>query len=104
MPVNGFSFMNEKFFSIIVQQPLGRACMLKFAQKKRGTLAHGWAFDLKRGTAIPAELARSGWPQNFVRRGRNRTRKPMPRGISRESRELLADSPKEKIARCPQFR
>jgi hypothetical protein len=78
--------------------------MLKFAQKKRGILAPGWAFDLKRGRAIPAELARSGWPQNFVPRGRNRTRKPMPRGASQESRVLLADSPKEKIARSPQFR
>ncbi len=104
MPVNGFSFVNEKFFSIIVQQPLGRACMLKFAQKKRGTMAPGWAFDPKRDRAVPAELARSGWLQNFVPRGRNRTRKPMPRGVSQESRVLLADSPKEKIARSPRFR
>jgi hypothetical protein len=74
MPVNGFSFLSEKFFSIIVQQPLGRACMPDFVQKKRGTVALGWAFDPKRDKAVPAELARSGWPQNFVPRDRNRRR------------------------------
>jgi len=104
MPVNGFSFMNEKFFQIIVQQSLRRARMLKFAQKKPGMMVPCWAFDLKRDRAIPAVLAGSGWLQNFVRRGRNRRRKPTPRGVSQESRVLLASSPKEKIGRCPQFR
>jgi hypothetical protein len=78
--------------------------MLKFAQKKRGMMAPGWAFDLEADRAVPAALAGSGWLQNFVRRGWNRTRKPTPRGVSQELRVLLANCRKEKIARCPQFR
>src|SRR6478752_7611502 len=78
--------------------------MPEFAQKKRGTVAHGSAFDLKRERAVHAGVARSGWLRNFVPRGRNRRRKPTPRGVSQESRVLLANSPKEKIARSPRFR
>ena len=44
--------------------------MLKFAQKKPGTMVPCWAFDLKRDRAIPAVLAGSGWLQNFVPPGR----------------------------------
>src|SRR6185295_19374205 len=66
MPVNGFSFLSEKFLSFIVQQPIGRACMQEFVQKERGTVAPGWAFDLKRDRAVPDEVARSGCLRNFV--------------------------------------
>ena len=104
MPVNGFSFVSESFLSIIVQQPLGRACMPDFVQKKRGTVAPGWAFDLKRDRAVAKDAARSGWLRNFVPRGRNHKRKPTPRGVSQESRVLFANSPKEKIARSPRSR
>ena len=55
MPVNGFSFVSESFLSIIVQQPLRRACMSDFVQKKRGTVAPGWAFDLKRAERFPTK-------------------------------------------------
>ncbi len=78
--------------------------MLKFAQKKRGTMAPGWAFDPKHDTASPEEAARLEWPRNFVPRGRNRRRKPTPRGMSQEFRVLLASSPKGKIARFSRFR
>jgi len=40
--------------------------MLKFAQKKRGMMAPGWAFDLEADRAVPAALAGSGWLQKFV--------------------------------------
>jgi hypothetical protein len=53
MPVNGFSFLSESFLSIIVQELLRRACMSDFVQKKRGTMAPGWAFDPKRDRAVP---------------------------------------------------
>ena len=59
--------------------------MPKFVQKKRGTVAPGWAFDPKRDRAVPDEVARSEWLRNFVPRGRNRRRKPTPRGVSQES-------------------
>ena len=78
--------------------------MPEFVQKKQGTAAPGWAFDLKRDRAAPEKLARSIRLRNFVPRGRNRRRKPTPRGVSQESRVLLANSPKEKIARSPRSR
>jgi hypothetical protein len=59
MPVNGFSFVSESFLSIIVQEQLRRACMSDFVQKKRETVAPGWAFDPKRDRAVPDEVARS---------------------------------------------
>src|SRR6476660_2671831 len=78
--------------------------MPEFAQKKRGTVAHGSAFDLKRERAVRAGVVRSEWLRNCVPRGRNRRPKPTPRGVSQESRVLLANSQKEKIARSPRFR
>jgi len=52
-------FWVKSFLSIIVQEPLRRACMPEFVQKKRGTVAPGWAFDPKRDRAVPDEVARS---------------------------------------------
>src|ERR1700746_3649229 len=76
--------------------------MLGSARKKSGTAAPGSAFDIKHDRTVVEEVVRSGWLRNFVRRGRNRKRKPTPREICRESRELVVNCPKEKIARCPQ--
>src|SRR5438067_2431812 len=75
--------------------------MLGSVRKKSGTAAPDWAFDLKCDRAVPEEVARSEWLRNFVPRGRNRRRKPTPRGVSQESRALFASRPKEKIARYP---
>src|SRR5436305_11867787 len=106
MPVNGFSFLSEKFLPIIAQQPLCTACMSEFVQKKRGTAAPGSAFDIRPDRGVPEEMAvaRSGSLRNFVPHGRNRTRKPMPRDAFQESHVLFASLPKEKIARSRRFR
>src|SRR5882757_1615233 len=101
MPVNEFSFLSEKFFIAYVQQQLGRACMPEFVRKKSGTAAPGWAFDIKRDKAVAEAPPGSERLRNFAPRGRNRTPKPTPLGVCRESRVLFASPPKEKIARSP---
>src|SRR5919198_712840 len=77
--------------------------MLGFVRKKSATVAPDWASDPKRDREVAKEVARSGWLPNFAPRDRNRKRKPMPRGVSRESRRPLANSRKGKIARSPQW-
>ena len=105
MPVNGFSFLSEKFFIVfIVQEALDRVCMLGFVLTRPGTVAPGSAFDPKCDQVIAGELAHSEWLSNFVLRGRNRKRIPTPRGVCRECPELVLNPPKEKIARSPRFR
>src|SRR5437762_14131240 len=76
--------------------------MLRFARRKSGTMASGWAFDLERDRAVAEEAVRSVWLRNSAQRGRNRKRTPTPRDVSQECRAVLANSRKEKIARCPQ--
>jgi hypothetical protein len=48
MPVNGFSFLSEKFFIDLYPHSRGKACTPGFAPKKSETVAPGWAFDPKR--------------------------------------------------------
>src|SRR6188474_18153 len=105
MPVNGFSFLSEKFFIVfIVQEPLDRVCMLGFVLKRPGTVAPGSAFDPECDQAVAEELAHSGWLSNFVLRGRNCNRKPTPRGVCRECGKLVLNPLKEKIGRSPRSR
>jgi hypothetical protein len=50
----------KSFLPFIAQQPLCRAYMSNFVQKKPKMVAPGWAFDPKRDRAIPDGVARSG--------------------------------------------
>ena len=74
--------------------------MLEFVRRKSGTAAPGWAFDLKRDRAVPEEVARSGWLRNFAPRGRNRKRRPTPRGVSRECSRCFLQILRKKKSRA----
>src|SRR5437763_5017612 len=99
MPVNGFSFVSEKFFVFLFGYSDGRACTLAFARKKSGTLVPGSAFD-----PAPDRGQREEWPRSellpsFASAVANRMRKPTPRCLTVESSALAPDRRKEKTAR-----
>src|SRR5574338_342568 len=105
MPVNGFSFLSEKFFNVSsLIESLGRVCMLGSAQKNAGTAVPDRVFDLKPDRAIHQEPARSKYSRNFVRRARNRKRKPTRRDLFPGFRAPFPNPGREKVARCPQSR
>src|SRR5436190_7649668 len=99
MPVNGFSFLSEKFFVFLFGYSDGRACTLAFARKKSGTLVPGSAFDPAHDRVQREERPHSGLLPSFASGVANRMRKPTPRCLSVESSALVPDRRKGKNAR-----